>query len=94
VDSRILIKTRHVFSSRDQTFSYRQRERMLNGMETFKCPYCRTEYEMMTAHLAFQQRSYAKCQVCYRTMYSWASRNVPVFTLLSASDGEATDVKL
>jgi hypothetical protein len=25
----------------------------------FKCPYCRTEYEMTTARLSFQQRSYA-----------------------------------
>jgi hypothetical protein len=28
-------------------------------MMTFKCPYCRTEYEMKTARLSFQQRSYA-----------------------------------
>lgn len=54
-------------------------------MVTFKCPYCRTEYGMTMAHLAFQQRSYAKCQVCHRTMYSWASRNVPLFTLMDAS---------
>jgi predicted Zn finger-like uncharacterized protein len=66
---------------------------MLNGMATFKCPYCQAEYEMKTAHLAFQQRSYAKCQSCYRTMYSWASRNVPIFTLLNAPDRETTDVK-
>jgi hypothetical protein len=63
------------------------------GMVIFKCPYCRAGYEMTTAHLAFQQRSYAKCQVCYRTMYSWASRNVPLFTLMNASEGTASDVK-
>ena len=27
-------------------------------MVIFKCPYCRTEYEMTTARLSFQQRSY------------------------------------
>jgi hypothetical protein len=48
---------------------------------------------MTTAHLAFQQRSYAKCQVCYRTMYSWASRNVPLFTLMNASEGSESDIK-
>ena len=57
-------------------------------MTILKCPYCRTDYEMMTARLSFQQRSYAKCQVCQRTMYSWNSRNVPIFTLKSASTGE------
>jgi hypothetical protein len=62
-------------------------------MVTFKCPYCRTEYGMTMAHLAFQQRSYAKCQVCYRTMYSWASRNVPLFTLMDASEGKAPETK-
>jgi len=61
---------------------------MLDGMTIFKCPYCQTEYEVTTAHLAFQQRSYAKCQVCSRTMYSWASRNVPVFTLAPTSASE------
>ena len=55
-------------------------------MATFKCPYCRTEYKMMTARLSFQQRSYAKCQVCHQTMYSWNSRNVPMFTLIDASE--------
>jgi hypothetical protein len=57
-------------------------------MVIFKCPYCRTEYEMTTAHLSFQQWSYAKCQVCHQTMYSWNSRNVPIFTLMNASKGE------
>jgi hypothetical protein len=57
-------------------------------MVIFKCPYCRTDYEMMTARLSFQQRSYAKCQVCQQTMYSWNSRNVPIFTRKSASTGE------
>jgi predicted Zn finger-like uncharacterized protein len=62
-------------------------------MVIFKCPHCRAEYELTTAHLAFQQRSYAKCQVCYQTMYSWASRNVPLFTLISASKGKASEIK-
>jgi hypothetical protein len=62
-------------------------------MLMFKCPYCRAEYEMTTARLAFQQRSYAKCQACHRTMYSWASRNVPLFTLKNASGDKASDAK-
>jgi len=53
-------------------------------MAIFKCPYCRTEYEMTTAHLSFKQCSYAKCQVCSETMYSWNSRNAPIFTLMNA----------
>ena len=50
------------------------------SMVIFKCPYCRTEYELTTARLSFRQRSYAKCHVCHRTMYSWTSRKVPLFT--------------
>jgi hypothetical protein len=61
-------------------------------MVIFKCPYCRTEYEMTTARLAFQQRSYANCQVCYRTMYSWNSRNVPLLTLMNACEGKTFDI--
>ena len=57
-------------------------------MVIFKCPYCRTEYEMMTARLSFQQRSYAKCKICHQTMYSWNSRSVPIFTLMNASEGK------
>ena len=53
----------------------------------FKCPYCRTEYEMTTARLSFEQRSYAKCQGCFQTMYSWNSQNVPMFKLANASKG-------
>ena len=60
-------------------------------MVIFKCPYCRTKYEMTTARLSFHQRSYAKCQVCHRTMYSWNSRNVPIFTLVSASKDKTSD---
>ena len=60
-------------------------------MMIFKCPYCRTEYEMTTARLSFQQRSYAKCQVCFQTMYSWNSQNVPMFKLVNASKGETSD---
>jgi hypothetical protein len=54
-------------------------------MVIFKCPY--------TAHLSFKQRSYAKCQVCNETMYSWNSRNVPIFTLMNASKGETPDIQ-
>jgi hypothetical protein len=62
-------------------------------MVFFKCPYCRTEYEMATARLSFQLRSYAKCQVCYQTMYSWNSRNVPMFKFVNASKGETSDIQ-
>lgn len=55
-------------------------------MSLFKCPYCRTKYEMMTARLSFQQRSYVKCEVCHQTMYSWNSRNVPIFTLVHETE--------
>jgi predicted Zn finger-like uncharacterized protein len=61
-------------------------------MVVFKCPYCRTEYEMTTARLSFQQRSYAKCQVCQQTMYSWNSRSVPMFTLINASEDTRSHV--
>ena len=60
-------------------------------MVIFKCPYCQTEYEMTTARLSFHQRSYAKCQFCNQTMYSWNSRNVPIFTLVSASKDKTGD---
>ena len=53
----------------------------------FKCPHCRTEYELTTAPLSFQQRSYANCQVCHKTMYSWSSRNVPRFTRVKPAEG-------
>ena len=66
----------------------RNKTRHSETMVIFKCPYCSTKYEMMTAHLSFKQCSYAKCQVCNETMYSWNSRNVPVFTLMNASNGE------
>ena len=55
-------------------------------MVIFKCPYCGTEYEMTTARLSFKQRSYDKCQICAETMYSWNSRNVPLFKLKNASE--------
>jgi hypothetical protein len=57
-------------------------------MTIFKCPYCAAEYELTTARLSFQQRSYAKCQVCHQTMYSWSSRNVPRFTLTKSSESQ------
>jgi len=46
-------------------------------MVIFKCPFCRTDYEMMTARLSFQQRSYAKCQVCNETMYTGIPETYP-----------------
>jgi hypothetical protein len=48
---------------------------------------------LTTARLSFQQRSYAKCEVCYQTMYSWNSRNVPMFKLVNASKGETSDIQ-
>jgi hypothetical protein len=57
-------------------------------MTMFKCPYCAAEYELTTARLSFQQRSYANCQVCHHTMYSWSSRNVPRFTLTKSSESQ------
>ena len=62
-------------------------------MVIFKCPYCGTEYQMTTAHLSFKQRSYAKRQVFNQTMYSWNSRNVPIFTLMDASEAETPDIQ-
>lgn len=48
---------------------------------------------MTTAHLSFKQCSYAKCQVCNQTMYSWNSRNVPIFTLMNASKSKTSDIQ-
>ena len=62
-------------------------------MVIFKCPYCGTEYEMTTAYLSFQQRSYAKCQICNETMYSWNSRNVPLFKLMNASEDKSSETQ-
>ena len=59
----------------------------------FNCPYCRAEYELTMAHLSFLQRSYANCEVCHGTMYSWSSRNVPCFTLMNPSDGKRDLIK-
>ena len=62
-------------------------------MMIFECPYCPTQYEMTAARLSFQQRSYAKCRVCFQTMYSWNSQNVPMFKLVNASKGETSDIQ-
>jgi hypothetical protein len=62
-------------------------------MAKFKCPYYPAEYELTVAHLSFQQRSYASCQVCKRTMYSWSSRNLPLFALVNQSK-DATSLRL
>ena len=59
-------------------------------MTIFKCPYCRTEYELIWVHLSFNQRSYANCQVCHKAMYSWSSRNVPRLTLVEPAEGTGT----
>ena len=48
---------------------------------------------MTTARLSFEQRSYANCQVCHQTMYSWSSRNVPRFTLTKPSESQSHIVK-
>ncbi len=63
-------------------------------MTMFKCPYCQTEYELIWARLSHQQRSYANCQVCQKTMYSWSSRNVPCFTLAKATESKPAGDKL
>jgi hypothetical protein len=42
--------------------------------------------------LSFRQRSYAKCHVCFRTLYSWTARNVPLFTLVNAFDDKTSDI--
>ena len=55
-------------------------------MTIYKCPHCRTEYGLIMARLSFRQRSYANCQVCHKTMYSWNSSSVPRLTLLRRSD--------
>jgi len=62
-------------------------------MAVFICPYCRSGYRMTTARLSFQQRSYAKCQVCHKTMYSWNSRNVPIFTLINAAEDKRSRIQ-
>jgi hypothetical protein len=62
-------------------------------MAIFKCPYCRTEYDMTTARVSSPQRSSAKCQVCQQTMYSWNSRSVPIFMLKNAPNAETSDVQ-
>ena len=58
-------------------------------MSLFKCPNCQAEYDMVRSPLSFRQRSYAKCQVCHKTMYSWDSKNVPQFTFIKAADAKA-----
>jgi len=52
------------------------------AMTIFKCPHCRAEYELLMTHISFRQRSYANCQRCWKTMYSWNSSRVPRFRLL------------
>ena len=56
-------------------------------MVIFKCPYCRTEYEMTTAYLSFKQRSYAKCSFFrHRLANDWVGRFLSVLTLTPYDD--------
>lgn len=87
------LRLAHFFNHRERSLCASSARAYGETMVIFKCPFCRAEYEMTTAHLAFQQRSYAKCQVCYRTMYSWASRTVPLFVLVDASEDKTLGVK-
>jgi len=52
-------------------------------MKIFRCPHCSVEYEILLVNVSFRQRSYAKCQQCWKTMYSWNSCRVPRFTELT-----------
>jgi hypothetical protein len=83
-----------LMAGRRKAFAHHHHERIVKDMVIFKCPYCQAEYEMTTARLSFRQRSYAKCHVCYRTMYSWTSRNVPVFTFVNAFEEKTSDIQL
>ena len=58
-------------------------------MNIFKCPHCEARYELIVTHVSFRQRSYATCQVCWKTMYSWDSARVPRFTLIEQPDTSA-----
>ena len=55
-------------------------------MIIFKCPHCQAKYELIMTHVSFRQRSYANCQKCWKTMYSWHSLRVPRFKLLQPAD--------
>lgn len=82
---------------KDQNPLSKTRSRGLRGVKEvmiFKCPYCAAEYEIIMARLSFRQRSYAKCGVCHRTMYSWNSQNVPLFTFVNASEDKASAILL
>ena len=49
---------------------------------------------MTTAHLSFQQRSYAKCRATPSAKFvTKPSRNVPIFTIMNASKGETFDIQ-
>lgn len=54
----------------------------------FKCPHCRAEYELLMTNVSFRQRSYANCQRCWKTMYSWNSSRVPHFRLLDLPESK------
>ena len=61
-------------------------------MTIFKCPHCEAKYEMIMTYISFRQRSYANCQACWKTMFSWDSSRVPRFTLLLKADTPQTSV--
>jgi hypothetical protein len=44
------------------------------------------------SYVSFRQRSYANCQACWKTMYSWNSTRVPRFTLREQTDGKLARV--
>jgi predicted Zn finger-like uncharacterized protein len=60
-------------------------------MTIFKCPHCRAEYEILLTNVSFRHRSYAKCQQCWKTMYSWDSHRVPRF--IELKDPAHTDTR-
>jgi len=61
-------------------------------MAIFKCPHCRTEYQLILTTVSFRQRDHVDCQICMRSMYSWNSSRVPRFTLTETTDDKRPDV--
>ena len=64
------------------SFDSAAKEAHTEHMTFFKCPHCEARYELIVSHVSYRQRSYANCQVCWKTMYSWDSTRVPRFTLV------------
>ena len=61
-------------------------------MTIFKCPHCRTEYDLILTEISFRQRDHAECQICMKTMYSWNSSRVPRFTLIEPAKETRPDL--